>query len=157
MCVSWVSNFRSLGSYMHSPRERNNAGWCPKHRVWLTSQEIKFPDLSLPTCVCSRSILGKLHAPSARAEHRRLVPPTPPLAHPPRDQVNANGSIRCANQITRIALREFCVRHVSPTGSDFLSKPTQDWDCFIPISDTQSGWIGGWSVGRNHLLLMRTE
>ena len=34
-------------------------------------------------------------------------------------------ALRCANQITRIALREFCVRHVGPTGSYFLAKPTQ--------------------------------
>ena len=32
---------RSLESYLHSPRDRNNAGWCPQHRLWLTPQEIK--------------------------------------------------------------------------------------------------------------------
>ena len=47
---------------------------------------------------------------------------------------------RCANHITRIALREFCVRHVGPTGSCFLPQPTHDCEFPIPISDRKSWW-----------------
>ena len=49
--------------------------------------------------------------------------------------------LRCANQITRIALREICVRHVGPTGSYFLAQPTHDCACPIPISDRKLWWM----------------
>ena len=53
--------------------------------------------------------------------------------------------LRCANQIARIALREFCVRHVGPAGSYFPTKPTHDCDIPVRISDRKSWWICGLS------------
>ena len=53
---------------------------------------------------------------------------------------------RSANQITRIALREFCVRHVSQTASYSLAKPPHDCDYSIPISDRNVGWVAGLSA-----------
>ena len=63
----------------------------------------------------------------------------------------APSPLRSANQITRIALREFCVRHVIPTASYFLANPTHDCDCCIPISDTKLRWVGCWIVSRTHI------
>ena len=65
--------------------------------------------------------------------------------------------LRCANQITRIALREFCVRHVSQTAIYFLAKPPHDCDYSIPISDRNVGWVDFRIVGGNHIYLMRAE
>ena len=46
-------------------------------------------------------------------------------------------------------------KHVSPTGSYFLAKPTHDCDIPIPISDTKSrlaGRVGWWIVRKNRIL-----
>ena len=46
----------------------------------------------------------------------------------------------------RIALREFCVRHASPTGRCFLAKPAHDGDFPIPVSDRNPRWVTRWIV-----------
>ena len=55
--------------------------------------------------------------------------------------VSPSRRLRCANQITRIALREVCVRHVGPTRSYFAAKTQFSYS----ISDRESICMGALS------------